>query len=129
MSSEKTESILRICRRDGRYAPQAYYFVFDALDYTIQRMNKMRHVTGRELLEGVRLYATENFGFLARSVLEEWGVRSTEDLGNIVFNLVEGELLSRTETDKREDFVDVFDFDDAFDQSFRKSLESVRLTS
>ena len=129
MSSEKTESILRICRRDGRYAPQAYYFVFDALDYTIQRMNKMRHVTGRELLDGVRLYATENFGFLARSVLEEWGVRSTEDLGNIVFNLVEGELLSRTETDKREDFVDVFDFDDAFDQSFRKSLESVRLTS
>ncbi len=129
MSSEKTESILRICRRDGRYAPQAYYFVFDALDYTIQRMNKMRHVTGRELLEGVRLYATENFGFLARSVLEEWGVRSTEDLGNIVFNLVEGELLSRTETDRREDFVDVFDFDDAFDQSFRKSLESVRLTS
>ena len=64
MSSEKTESILRICRRDGRYAPQAYYFVFDALDYTIQRMNKMRHVTGRELLDGVRLYATENFGFL-----------------------------------------------------------------
>ena len=129
MSSEKTESILRICRRDGRYAPQAYYFVFDALDYTIQRMNKMRHVTGRELLEGVRLYATENFGFLARSVLEEWGVRSTEDLGNIVFNLVEGELLSRTETDRREDFVDVFDFDDAFDQSFRKSLQDVRLTS
>ena len=129
MSSEKTESILRICRRDGRYAPQAYYFVFDALDYTIQRMHKMRHVTGRELLEGVRLYATENFGFLARSVLEEWGVRSTEDLGNIVFNLVEGELLSRTETDTRADFVDVFDFDDAFDQSFRKSLQDVRLTS
>ncbi len=129
MSSEKTESILRICRRDGRYAPQAYYFVFDALDYTIQRMHKMRHVTGRELLEGVRLYATENFGFLARSVLEEWGVCSTEDLGNIVFNLVEGELLSRTETDTRADFVDVFDFDDAFDQSFRKSLQDVRLTS
>ena len=129
MSSEKTESILRICRGDGRYAPQAYYFVFDALDYTIQRMHKMRHVTGRELLEGVRLYATENFGFMARSVLEEWGVRSTEDLGNIVFNLVEGELLSRTETDTRADFVDVFDFDDAFDQSFRKSLQDVRLTS
>ena len=129
MSSEKTESILRICRRDGRYAPQAYYFVFDALDYTIQRMNKMRHVTGRELLDGVRLYATENFGFLARSVLEEWGVGCTEDLGNIVFNLVEGELLSRTETDTRADFVDVFDFDDAFDQSFRKSLQDVRLTS
>ncbi len=129
MSSEKTESILRICRGDGRYAPQAYYFVFDALDYTIQRMHKMRHVTGSELLEGVRLYATENFGFLARSVLEEWGVCSTEDLGNIVFNLVEGELLSRTETDTRADFVDVFDFDDAFDQSFRKSLQDVRLTS
>ncbi|MFQ5843737.1 MAG: Minf_1886 family protein, partial [Planctomycetota bacterium] len=68
-------------------------------------------------------------GFLAKSVLEEWGVRSTEDLGNIVFNLVEAELLSRTESDTRQDFVGVYDFGEAFEDAFRRSLQDIRLTS
>ena len=127
MSQEKTETILQIVRRDRRYSPQAYYFIFDALDFTIQRLQKVRHVTGRELLEGIRLYATEHFGFLAKTVLGEWGVASTGDFGEIVFNLVEAELLSRTDNDTRKDFVDVYDFDDAFDREFRKSLENVSL--
>jgi uncharacterized repeat protein (TIGR04138 family) len=95
MSSEKTESILQIVRKDGRYSPQAYYFIFDALDFTIQRMHKMRHVTGKELLEGIRAFATANFGFLARTVLAEWGIVATRDFGEIVFNLVDAGLLSR----------------------------------
>lgn len=129
MSAEKTESILQIVRRDGRYAPQAYYFIFDALDYTIQRMRKVRHVTGRELLDGIREYATEHFGFLARTVLAEWGVVSTNDFGEIVFNLVEAGLLSRTEKDTRADFDNVFDFDEAFGEEFRRSLSKVTLAS
>lgn len=127
MSQEKTETILQIVRRDGRYGPQAYYFIFDALDYTIQRMQKVRHVTGRELLEGIRLYATETFGFLAKTVLGEWGVTCTGDFGEIVFNLVDAELLSRTENDTRRDFVDVYEFEDAFEREFRKSLDKVSL--
>lgn len=115
MSAEKTESIHLIVKKDGRYSPQAYYFIFDALDYTIQHMRKMRHVTGRELLEGIRQYATANFGFLARTVLAEWGVTSTQDFGEIVFNLVENDLLKKRPEDSRDDFADLYDFEEAFD--------------
>ena len=127
MSAEKTETILEIVRRDERYSAQAYYFIFDALDFTIQRMGKVRHVTGKELLEGIRMYATEHFGFLARTVLEEWGVRATGDFGNVVFNLVEAGLLSRTDKDTREVFENVYDFSSAFEEEFRRSLENVSL--
>lgn len=127
MSAEKTESILQIVRKDGRYSAQAYYFIFDALDFTIQRMRKVRHVTGRELLEGIRQYATENFGFLARTVLGEWGITQSRDFGEIVFNLVDAGLLSRTEKDTIKDFDDVFDFGAAFEDEFRRLLEDVKL--
>jgi uncharacterized repeat protein (TIGR04138 family) len=127
MSAEKTETVLKIVRKDPRYGAQAYYFIFDALDFTLQRIDKRRHVTGRELLEGIRLFATEHFGFLAKTVLNEWGLTCTQDFGEIVFNLVEAGLLSRTEKDTREDFADVFDFDVAFDAEFRRSLSKVTL--
>ena len=127
MSAEKTESILEIVRKDGRYSAQAYYFIFDALDFTIQRMRKVRHVTGKELLEGIRAYATENFGFLARTVLAEWGITATRDFGEIVFNLVEAGLLSRTDKDTIEEFADVFEFAEAFEDEFRRSLANVKL--
>jgi uncharacterized repeat protein (TIGR04138 family) len=127
MSAEKTATIRKIVRRDPRYQAQAYYFMFDALDYTIQRLRKVRHVTGKELLEGVREYATEHFGFLARAVLAEWGVHSTGDFGEIVFNLVDAGLLSRTENDTKADFVDVYAFEEAFEAEFRRSLEKVTL--
>ena len=127
MSSEKTATIRKIVDQDGRYKPGAYYFIFDALDWTITRMQKVRHVTGIELLEGIREYAVNHFGFLARTVLAEWGVTGTGDFGEIVFNLVEAGLLSRTEKDTRADFVDVYDFDEAFQLEFRRSLESVTL--
>ncbi len=127
MSEEKTETILEIVRKDGRYSAQAYYFIFDALDYTIQHLRKVRHVTGTELLEGIRHYATEHFGFLAKTVLEEWGLTRTNDFGDIVFNLVEAGLLSRTEKDTRQDFDNIFDFEEAFEHEFRRSLDEVRL--
>ncbi len=127
MSAEKTATIRTLVQQDGRYKPGAYYFIFDALDWTITRMQKVRHVTGIELLEGIREYAVNHFGFLARTVLAEWGVNGTGDFGEIVFNLVEAGLLSRTENDTRADFVDVYDFDEAFQLEFRRSLESVTL--
>lgn len=127
MSSEKTATIRKIVQQDGRYKRGAYYFIFDALDWTITRMQKVRHVTGTELLGGIREYAVDHFGFLARTVLAEWGVTCTGDFGEIVFNLVEAGLLSRTENDTRADFVDVYDFDAAFQLEFRRSLESVTL--
>ena len=72
MASDKTESIQKIVRSDPRFGPQAYYFIFDALDFTLQRLGNARHVTGVELLRGIRGYAIEQFGFLAHTVLIEW---------------------------------------------------------
>ena len=129
MSTEKTETVLKIVRRDPRYGPQAYYFIFDALDFTLQRLGKTRHVTGRELLEGIRLYASEQFGFLARTVLDEWGITATQDFGEVVFNLVEAGLLSRTEKDTREEFANAYDFAEAFEREFRRSLAKVSLSA
>ena len=127
MASEKTESILGIVRTDPRFGPQAYYFIFDALDFTLTRLGNTRHVTGVELLRGIRGHAIEQFGFLARTVLAEWGVHHTQDFGDIVFNLVEAGLLSRSEHDTREDFCDVYDFEESFESDFRKSLQEVTL--
>ncbi|MHC4954610.1 MAG: Minf_1886 family protein [Planctomycetota bacterium] len=127
MASEKTESILGIVRRDPRFGSQAYYFIFDALDFTLARLGNARHVTGVELLKGIRGHAVEQFGFLARTVLAEWGVHHTEDFGDIVFNLVDAGLLSRSEHDTPEDFRRVYDFEEAFERDFRKSLDEVTL--
>jgi uncharacterized repeat protein (TIGR04138 family) len=129
MSAEKTATIRKIVRQDPRYTAQAYYFIFDALDYTITRMNKVRHVTGRELLTGIREYATEHYGFLARTVLAEFGIHNTGDFGEIVFNLVDAGLLSRTENDTRAEFANVYDFEEAFDREFRRTLEDVSIKS
>ena len=85
-----------------------------------------RHIGGRELLEGIRLFAADQFGPMAPLVFERWGVRSSEDFGEIVFNLVDAELLSRRPEDSRLDFVGGFDFDDAFEASDRERLQAIR---
>lgn len=110
-----TECIERILAEDPRYPEQAYHFVLDALNAVISRLPDPRHVTGRELCYGCRDMAVEEYGPLARTVIEHWNIKKTEDFGVIVFNLVEKGLLAKTETDSREDFVDVFDFESAFD--------------
>ena len=109
-----------ILAKDGRYHRDAYYFVREGLDFTQQKLTKAagakepRHVSGRELMDGMRRYALENYGPMAKTLLNEWGVTSTEDFGEIVFNLVENNLLAKTEEDSREDFGNGFDFDEAF---------------
>jgi uncharacterized repeat protein (TIGR04138 family) len=105
--------------RDRRYSRDAYVFVSEALGYTVRRSGRAGHVTGRELCEGFRDHALEQFGRLARLVLESWGVRSSEDIGDIVFNMVRIGLLRKTDEDRREDFVGVLDFEEAFDRGFQ----------
>ena len=109
-----------ILTKDSRFPREAYQFVREGLDYTQHKMARMsgakepRHVTGRELTDGMRQYALETYGPMAKMLLNEWGVRSTTDFGEIVFNLVENNLLAKTDKDTREDFAGGFDFDDAF---------------
>jgi len=111
-----------IRRRDPRYPVDAYLFVREALGYTQRMLGTSGHVTGRQLLEGIRRYALEAFGLCARTVLEGWGIWRTEDFGAIVFNMVDAGLLGRRDEDSVEDFVDGYDFYEVLDRSYRDML-------
>jgi uncharacterized repeat protein (TIGR04138 family) len=104
--------------RYPRFDEAAYVFVLSALNYVLRQLPEPRHISGRELAEGVRDLAIERFGPMARSVLEHWGIHETVDVGDIVFALVEHGVLIKQDEDTRTDFVDVFDFDDAFDRQY-----------
>ena len=116
------ELLEKILAQDPRYAREAYIFVHEALQFTVQRIARKGHVTGRELCEGLCEYALAQFGRLARMVLEHWGVRRSEDVGEIVFNMVEVGLLRKREEDRREDFAGVVDFERALDFAFELHL-------
>jgi len=122
---DKDRIILEIVQRDPRFTAEAYDFVFESLDYTLKRRGfHAKHVTGQEIMESVRMLALEQFGFLARSVLAQWGVHRTDDFGEIVFNLIEADLLQKTANDRKQDFHVLYDFEEVFDQAFTESLES-----
>jgi uncharacterized repeat protein (TIGR04138 family) len=104
----------RILKKDPRYAIEAYRFIYEALDHTIRKFGERRHVSGRELIDGIRDLSLELFGPLGKTVFLTWGIRRTEDFGEIVFNLVDAGLMSKNESDTREDFKDGFDFDEVF---------------
>ena len=116
------EKFRNLLSSDKRFDPEAYNFVYEALDWTLKHITKPerrgnQHVTGRELLEGVRQYAIDQFGCLTRTVLDSWGVSTTDDFGEIVFNLVEYDLMGKQDSDSREDFHELYDFSEAFDLS------------
>lgn len=116
MSTKHSEQdVLKdLIRKDGRYARDAYIFVSEALRFTVERIGERRHVSGQELLAGIRDLARERFGLLAPTVFERWGVRSTEDFGHIVFGMVEAGLMTKQPSDRLEHFRDGFDFRTAF---------------
>lgn len=144
--------IAELLRRDERYHFDAYVFVFEALRHAQEELGMgtehlaqkdldaeldaniddaldvdaeekpERHVTGQELCEAMRQYAHKQYGYMAKSVLNHWGIQSTSDFGEIVFNLIEIEQMRKTPNDRREDFDDVFDFDEGFRHSFQFSL-------
>ena len=112
-----------ILASDSRYSRDAYLFVREALDFTQKLIIKenrgqVRHVTGQELLNGIKQLALQQFGPMAATVFEEWGIKSCRDFGEIVFNMVEIGLLAKTEKDSREDFQNGYDFDHAFKKPF-----------
>jgi len=101
-----------------RFHRRAYGFVLDALHAVISDLDERRHISGRELADGVRRLALERFGPMARTVLEYWGVRSTEDVGEMVFALVDLGVLAKHPDDRLEDFAGVFDFEEVFDRDY-----------
>jgi uncharacterized repeat protein (TIGR04138 family) len=104
----------RLRERYPRFQETAFLFVLSALHYVIEKLPEPRHISGAELAGGVRDLAIEKFGPMARTVLEHWGIQATVDVGDIVFALIECGVLIKQEEDVREDFADVFDFDEAF---------------
>ncbi|QDV72335.1 Minf_1886 family protein [Botrimarina mediterranea] len=132
--------LAELLRRDQRFHFDAYVFVFDALRYGQEELglgqpdddseldedeldeledddpDDERHVTGQELCRAIQQYAIHQYGFLARSVLSHWGVTKTGDFGDIVFNLIDIGQMRKTDSDRREDFEDVFDFAEAFNE-------------
>jgi uncharacterized repeat protein (TIGR04138 family) len=113
------EVLEEILAKDPRYHRDAYHFIREALDHTQKLISKenrgqVRHVTPQELLDGIRQFALQQFGPMAVTVLDEWGVRNSQDFGEIVFNMVESGLLAKTEKDSRAGFQNGYDFTDAF---------------
>ena len=116
------ELIEEIYHKDERYKPDGYEFLMQALHFTQNKLKRKGHVSGRELLEGIRDFAIEQYGPMAKTVLNHWGIKNTEDFGNMVFNLLETKVLSRTEQDTLEDFRNVYDFNSAFGNVVRDSI-------
>lgn len=137
------EKIKQLVREDPRYKFEAYAFVFESLNYAHKELGMgavkstepsgeaadepageddpaaERHLTGQQLCEASRRYALEQYGYMAKCVLNSWGICQTGDLGEIVFNLIRAGQMKKTKDDRREDFDDVFDFDSALEQGFK----------
>jgi len=117
------EALDSIVANDPRYQRDAYVFLRDALDFTTKQQKKIkgvnvRHVSGPELLDGVRRYALKEFGPLVMTVFDNWGIHSCEDIGNMVLNLIGAGVFGKTEEDSIEDFKNVYDFEEAFVKPF-----------
>lgn len=117
------ETVEQICEKDLRFSSDAYHFVQEGLNYTLKSLKRggqhaHRHVSGQELLHGLREFALKEYGPMSKAVLNEWGIKTTDDIGQIVFNLVNASVLGKNETDSPNDFKNVFTFDDAFVKPF-----------
>ncbi|HZV33499.1 MAG TPA: Minf_1886 family protein [Verrucomicrobiae bacterium] len=131
------EALDQVLAKDRRYHRDAYLFLREALDYTRKMLDRdakaeksgrrailrEQHVSGQQLLEGIRELALEMFGPMVITVFEEWGVRSCQDFGEMVFILVENQLLKKTDKDSRADFENGYDFKDAFRKPFLPSAK------
>jgi len=125
------QTIDTILARDSRYQRDAYFFVREALDHTQKLLGRsgkedIHHVSGQELLEGIRAFALQQYGPMVVTVFNEWGIRQCEDFGEIVFNMVETTILAKTDKDTREDFKKGYDFFEAFRRPFVPSRPSLQ---
>lgn len=124
------EAVEKILGADPRYHAEAYAFLRDALDATLKRRKKSKkelsaHVSATELLDGFRLHALQECGPMAITVFDYWGLRSCEDIGNMVFNLVQAGVFGKTDEDTIESFREGYDFQEAFVIPFRPAPENL----
>jgi len=127
--------ILELCRRPPHYAYEAYAFVCDAVDHTLDQLGRndpdadpedptdAHHVSGAELVRGLCELAVSAFGMMAPVVFRQWNVRTTDDIGRMVFDLIEVGKLSKSDRDSPEDFHDLFDLPQALAEGFEITLD------
>lgn len=108
----------RLQDQNPKFHGKAYLFLLSALHSVLAGLEESRHISGEELAHGVRELALSQYGPMARTVLGHWGIHGTEDLGEIVFAMVECGVLVKEEDDRREDFQDLFDFEEAFERDY-----------
>ena len=113
-NTEILEKITRVAEKDGRYRKEAYFFILAALEHTVGKLPEIRHLSGAELARGIAECAREYYGYMARDVLEHWKIKKTLDYGEIVYLLIKEGIMSKTDGDRKEDFVEVYDFDTEF---------------
>ena len=130
------QAMEKVAAIDARYSIEAYQFVKEALDYTNKLLKKAtlksgtpQHITGKELLEGIRLYTLKQYGPMSKTLLEHWGVRQCEDFGHIVFNLVNLGVFGKTDQDHLDDFKNAYDFNEVFVKPFQPRLEKTVLAA
>lgn len=117
------QSVAAILKRDKRFDAHAYFFLKDALDFTLKRIaegngGQARHVSGPELLEGFRDFSLEQFGPMASTLMSEWGVRKCQDVGDMVFLLIDEQVFGKQDSDRPEDFTEIFDFEEVLVKPF-----------
>ena len=132
MDPDLRTTIKNICNKDRRYAEDAYYFVNEAVGFAAEYFTKPefgsnRHLSGPELLEGMREFTLSEFGSMSKAVLKRWGIKTTLDFGHIVFNLIDGGVLAASPTDKLGDFDNVYNFDTAFIKPFEPEHPAIPL--
>jgi uncharacterized repeat protein (TIGR04138 family) len=142
--SQTVHPVLRMLKEDRRYRLEAYEFLFNALKFAQEDLGlgsdvpseplpgqeqekeepkkPQKHLTGQQLCEAIRIYALDQFGYMAKCVLGNWGIHSTSDIGEMVYNLIRVGEMRKTRQDRREDFDNVYDFDEAFRQNFKISV-------
>jgi uncharacterized repeat protein (TIGR04138 family) len=126
------QSVLSILKRDKRFAPHAYFFLKDTLDFILKRIaetsgGQARHVSGPELLAGFRDFALEQFGPMAATLMAEWGVHQCSDIGDMVFHLIEEQIFGKQESDCKEDFAGTFNLEDALRSPFLPQTRRTRV--
>lgn len=115
MSTEFYEKVNQIISRHPRYKVDAYEFMMQALWFTQEKLKRNGHVSAKELAYGAKEYGLDLYGPMTRAVFEHWGIRTTGDFGEIVFDMIDSGIMSKSDNDTKEDFRGVYDFDQAFD--------------
>ena len=127
------EKLDQIVQQDPRYDREAYHFLRDALDYTVKQRKKAKesgdHVTGQQLLDGIRLFALKEYGPMVPTVLSYWGVQRCEDFGQMVYNFIREGIFGKTDTDSIDHFSGGYDFHEAFVAPYLPEKMSVRRAS